>query len=218
MAWSATRVAVALVGVIVAMAGFEHGVGEVLQGNVAPGGIMIESWPGSAFFGIVDGEPAMTLVPNLLASGLLTMAVSLAFAVWCVRFAARPRGWVGILVLAILLLLVGGGFGPPLLAVCVCLAATRIGSPPTWWRAHLSADARRRLAGTWPYLIGGCLAAWLMVFPGLSMLGYFAGVGSDSVVAIVCIAAFALLPPLFLSGFARDARTRVVAAGDDRHD
>jgi hypothetical protein len=53
------------------LAGIEHGVGEIVQGNRAPAGTMIESWPDSAPFEIVGGEPAMTIVPNLLLTGIL---------------------------------------------------------------------------------------------------------------------------------------------------
>jgi hypothetical protein len=43
----------------------------VLQGNSVPAGIMILSWPGSTFFAILGGEPALTVVPNLLGTGNL---------------------------------------------------------------------------------------------------------------------------------------------------
>ena len=74
---NATNVTVATFGALAGLAGLEHGIGETLQGNRAPDGIMIVSWPGSAFFRIVAGEPAMTIVPNLLVTGILAILVSL---------------------------------------------------------------------------------------------------------------------------------------------
>ena len=68
---SATRVTVSTFGVLAGLAGIEHGIGEVFQGNVAPDWVMIESWPDSEVFDILSGEPAMTLVPNLLLTGIL---------------------------------------------------------------------------------------------------------------------------------------------------
>jgi hypothetical protein len=82
----ATRVIVSTFGALVGMAGIEHGIGEIRQGNIAPDGIMIRSWPDAAFFRILDGEPALTLVPNLLLSGILAVLVSLFFLVWVTLF------------------------------------------------------------------------------------------------------------------------------------
>ena len=70
---SATRLLVSTFGGLVAIAGIEHGIGEVLQGSTPPSSVVILSWPGAAPFEALVGEPAMTLVPNLLATGLLAL-------------------------------------------------------------------------------------------------------------------------------------------------
>jgi hypothetical protein len=210
---NATGVVVALLGAFVAVAGFEHGIGEVLQGNVAPSGIAIQSWPDSAFFRVVNGEPAMTVVPDLLATGILAIVVSLAFLIWAVGFAQRRYGGAVIILLSVVMLLVGGGFAPPLLGIIIGVAATRIDAPLTWWRTHLSAGQRRFLAGAWLYFIVACLVAWLMLFPGLPMLGYFLGAGSGAVVGVVFFAALGFMLLTLLSGFARDADRRRAIAG-----
>ena len=49
---------VAIMGAWMGAAGVEHGVGEILQGNFVPDGILIRSWPQSAFFASLNGEPA----------------------------------------------------------------------------------------------------------------------------------------------------------------
>ncbi|HEX9118128.1 MAG TPA: hypothetical protein VGA61_18835, partial [Anaerolineae bacterium] len=63
---NATRVTVSTFGGLVALAGLEHGIGEALQGNVAPARIFISSWAGPGPFDALGGEPALTIVPNLL--------------------------------------------------------------------------------------------------------------------------------------------------------
>jgi hypothetical protein len=78
----ATRVAVAAVGLLAALAGIEHGIGEILQGWVAPSSVVFESWPDTAGFEILSGEPATSLIPNLALSGLLTVVVAIAVGVW----------------------------------------------------------------------------------------------------------------------------------------
>jgi hypothetical protein len=133
---NATKVTISTFGLFVGVAGLEHGIGETLQGNIPPSGIVIESWPGSAFFRIVAGEPAMTIIPNLLVSGLLTILVSLIFIAWAIMFVQRKHGGLVMILLSILLLLIGGGFGPPILGLILGVAATRIGAPLTWWRVH----------------------------------------------------------------------------------
>ncbi len=66
----ATRAAVSTFGVVAGLAGVEHGVGEVLQGNVAPDGLIIASWPDSALFRILAGEPAALLIVSRLATAM----------------------------------------------------------------------------------------------------------------------------------------------------
>src|SRR4029450_2566453 len=77
---NATRIVASSFGILAGLAGVDHGIGETLQGNIAPGGIMIESWPGSALLRSLGGEPAMTLVPNLLVTGVLAIVISLVLA------------------------------------------------------------------------------------------------------------------------------------------
>ena len=62
---SVTRVTVSTFGGLAGLAGIEHGIGEIWQGNVWPDGVVIQSWRGSPLFESLGGEPAMTLVPNL---------------------------------------------------------------------------------------------------------------------------------------------------------
>jgi len=57
----ATRMVVAVLGTLVGLAGVEHGVGEVLQGPVRPGGLFIMSWPDAPALEILSGEPALTV-------------------------------------------------------------------------------------------------------------------------------------------------------------
>ena len=82
----ATRIVASTFGVLAGLAGIEHGIGEILQGNITPASMMIASWPDAALFRILAGEPAMTLVPNLLVTGVLASVVSLVLLIWAVAF------------------------------------------------------------------------------------------------------------------------------------
>jgi hypothetical protein len=191
---NATRATVSTFGALAGLAGIEHGVGEVLQGNVAPDGVMILSWPESEVFDILTGEPAMTIVPNLLATGILAILVSLVFLVWAIMFVQRKHGGPVLILLSVVMLLVGGGLGPPIIGVIVGVAATRINVLLTWWRTHLSDGSRRFLAKLWTWCFVAGVTAWLSLMPGTILLDFFFGVSELDF--IVPILAFTVLTPL----------------------
>jgi len=201
----ARQLTLASMGSIVALAGFEHGLGELLQGAVAPESIMIQSWPDSPFYRSLGGEPAMTLVPNLAVSGLLTMALSVALFVWVVFFVGRPYSAGVIAGLSVALLLVGGGFGPPVLGLILAAAATRVRSPLMWWRERCPAAVRRSLSVAWPFLLAGSIATWLAMLFGVAALDYFLAFESVPFTVGLLGTAFLLLPLALVSSMARDA-------------
>ncbi len=203
---NATRVTVSTLGALMGLAGIEHGIGEILQGNIAPDGMMILSWPGSAFFRIVVGEPAMTIVPNLLVTGILAILFSLIFFVWATLFVQRKNGGLVLILLSIVMLLVGGGIFPPIIGIIIGALGTRINAPLTWWRAHLSMGLGRLLEKLWRWSFGACLAAWLLLFPGSSILGYFFGVDDPNLVPVLFFLALGLLMLTILTGFAHDVQ------------
>jgi hypothetical protein len=201
---NATRVMVSTFGAFVGLIGVEHGIGETLQGNITPDGLMILSWPDSALFRILGGEPAMTVVPNLLVTGILAILVSLIYVVWAVAFVQRKNGGLILMLLAIIMLPVGGGIFPPILGIIISVVGTRINAPLTWWRAHLSAGSRRFLAKLWPWSFGAGLIAWLGMFPGTVLLWHFWGVNSPNLVFVLLLCMFGFLASTVLAGFAYD--------------
>jgi len=203
---TATRVTVSTFGVMVGLAGIEHGIGEILQGNAAPEGVTIQSWPDAWVFDLLDSEPAMTVVPNFLATGVLAVLVSLVFLVWNAGFVHQKHGALVTILLSLVMLLLGTGFGPPILGVVLGAAATRIGAPLTRWRSQ------RLLAKLWPWTLVGGVTAFLMVLPGTVLLDYFFGVSeiwfAVPVLSFAILSAFGLLLLAIFAGFARDARCR----------
>jgi hypothetical protein len=209
----ATRAVVLTFGVLAALAGLEHGIGEILQGNIAPRGIVILSWPNSAFFENVGGEPAMTLVPNLLVSGILSVLFSLAFLVWAMLFIERKNGAFVLTLLSVGMLLVGGGFGPPLLGLILSVAATRIHAPLSWWHTRLSVELLSFLSRLWPWFFTAAIIAWLLLLPGSSILSYSFGVNDTNLTLTFILFAFGFLLLTIFSGFARDAHSQKESAG-----
>lgn len=212
--WNATRLVVSTFGVVVGVAGVEHGIGEMVQGSAPPPGLFIESWPKSAFFDVVGGEPAVTIVPNLLAAGVLTVLVSIAFMVWAVFFIRRPHGGPVLIAISLAMLLAGGGVAPPILGVLLGFTATRIDAPLAWWRAHLAPGAIRFLARLFPWVFGLSLLCWLLLFPGLEILSVrFAGDWSNLMLYVV-LGALGTLGVSIVAAFAHDIEARPLAAGE----
>lgn len=201
---SARTTNVAVLAAIAALAGVEHGIGEMLQGSIAPASLIFQSWPNSGFFRVLAGEPAMTVIPNLVVSGILAIIVSLTFLAWATAFVHRKNAGLVLIVLSFVSLLVGGGIAPLALGIIVGAAAMKIESPLTWWRRHLPPRFGQSLATLWPWLIAGCLLAWLMLFPGLSLIALFVTVNGPTVIPIIFLCALVLLVSSIFSGFAYD--------------
>jgi hypothetical protein len=207
---NATIVTISTFGALAGLAGIEHGIGEALQGNRAPDGVMIVSWLGSELFRIVAGEPAMTIVPNLLVTGILAILVSVISLVWATMFVQRKHGGLVLILLSLVMLLVGGGFGPPLLGIILGVAATRINAPLSWSRTHLSGGAERVLRTLWLWSFVAGVIAWLFLFPGSLLLDYFVGVTNpERTIAMAALSAFGLLLLTIVTGFAYDLQRQI---------
>jgi hypothetical protein len=152
---TARRVVASALGVTAGVAGIEHGIFEVLRGDVRPEGVVIASIgpPCVAEEAWNACEPAMTVIPNYLVTGILAIIMGLLVAVWAGGFVQRKREGVVLILLAILLLLFGGGFFPPLIAIVAGLVGAKIRSPLTWWRARGSSPGVRVLAALWPWAL-----------------------------------------------------------------
>jgi hypothetical protein len=200
----ATAWVISVFGLLAGLAGLEHGIGEALQGGAAPAGLVFPSWPHAVFFRSVAGEPAMSLVPNLLASGILTILVSLGFLVWAIAFPGHRAGGPVLLGLSVVLLLVGGGFGPPLLGIILGFTATRAQTA----RARPASGLRRALAALWPWCFTAAITAWLLVMPGTMLLDGLFGSRHpevmETLVPVFILAAFGLLALAIVTGLVRD--------------
>jgi len=195
---------------IVGLAGAEHGVGEILQGSATPDGIVIKSWPDTEAFDIVDGEPALTLIPNLLVAGIVTVVVSIAVIAWSARWLDRDgNGWT-ILGLSALLLVAGGGFGPPLIGLVVGVAVIKADQPTP----QRQRDSNPLLASAWPFLLIAAVLGYLSLVPGTVLLSHFAGIESPGLVVGLAAFSFSTLILALIAARAADRarpQTRTLA-------
>jgi hypothetical protein len=190
-------------GILAGIMGIEHGIGEVLEGYRPTDGIFILSWPDSVFFEVMAGEPAMTIIPNYLITGLLAIFFSGVFLLVLVKPRLDRKAVLVLFALLILMLLTGGGFGPPILGTIAVLIAFKRNSPLNTWN-RLPTKLHHALSRLWPWSFGLCLLGWLMLFPGAPLIAYFTGTDNALLMGIPILIAFAFIPITLLLGFSRD--------------
>lgn len=149
----ATKTVASTFGVLVGLAGIQHGFFEMLQGNVTPSDIMIDAIGTEQRFWEYATEPALTIIPNFLVTGILAIIFGLLVTIWAYAFINKKNGARILLLLSIILWLVGGGFAPIFMSILAFATATRINEPLKWWRAHLPVNLRGFLAKLWPWSI-----------------------------------------------------------------
>ena len=143
---NATRVIATTIGVFCGLfSGINHGIFEILQGNTPTNSLVINAIGEAQRFWIEGTEPAFTIMPNFMLTGILSIIVGLALVVWSIRFLPTKYGRSVYLGLFVISFLVGGGIGQIFLFLPAWAFATRIGKPLTWWRKVLSRSI-------WPFL------------------------------------------------------------------
>jgi hypothetical protein len=152
----ATRIVASLLGVFAGFGGPEHGYFEILRGNVRPDSLMIASMgppcdPEAVWHAC---EPAMTVIPSFLVTGILATIVGVVTMIWAAAFVHRRHGGLVLILLSIALLLVGGGIFPPVIGIIAGAVATRINSPLT----RRPGSVLRFLAKLWPWALAGFFA------------------------------------------------------------
>lgn len=206
---SATGIVASTFGILVGLAGIDHGIFEILQGDVKPDSLMIEAIGPAQRFWEHGTEPALTVIPSFLLTGILAVLIGLLVIVWAAGFIHRKYGAAVLLLLSVLLFLVGGGFAPIFLAIVATITATRINKPLAWRRTHVPAAMQSFLAWLWPW----SLIAFVLVFiisVEMAIFGYpFVGFwGADTTMAILSNAANIMLGLMLLTpltAFAHDS-------------
>jgi len=193
-------------GAFAGISGAVHGIGEALQGNVATGGVVINSWAEGPIALYMGGEPAMTLLPSFLMAGALTLIASSALAVWSAGFSKRNHYGRVMLMLSTLMLLVGGGFAPPVVGLLAGAAGTRVKSPLSWWSRRLG-GAGGLLAGLWNPVWLLCLANGLFLCVGGNTLP-FLGFNNPNLFTYSFLLSLPLIPLTTVAGIAYELERR----------
>jgi hypothetical protein len=163
-------------GVIFGISSMSHGFFESMQGTTPTGGLMIEAVSEGQRFWSHGAEPALTILPNFLMTGIAAMLLGLALIVWSLRYLDTSRSASVLLGLFVLSMLVGGGIAQVLLFPFICVFAAHIHLPLACWAHILPERLRAVIAPWWGWLLGLSAAALLYTLfvatfglvPGLS--------------------------------------------------
>jgi hypothetical protein len=163
----ATRIVAASLGVFAGIGGPEHGYFEILQGNVKPDSLMIAAMgppcDPEKIWNLC--EPAMTVIPSFLISGIVATLLGIVTIIWAAAFIHKKHGGLIMMLLSVALLLTGGGLFPPVIGLVAGVVATRINAPLNREPTPLSSF----LAKLWPWSL---VAFFVWVF-GQFVIGYF---------------------------------------------
>ncbi len=206
MNFTATRWVTSVYGFLIGLAGIEHGIFEILQGDVPTGGFLVDAigdayrfWPGGS-------ELVFTIVPNFLWTGILAVIFGTLVIIWSYKYIQRKYGASVFFILAITLWLVGGGFAPIFLTLLAAGAATRIEQPLNWWREHL--PGKMSLAKLWPSI----LILFVLVFWGAVGIQIFGlPIAVDAIyttMSVLSILMVLLMPIVVIVGLAYDTQKR----------
>lgn len=163
----ATRVVASSFGIFAGFGGPEHGYFEILQGNVRPDSLIIAAMGPPCDPEKVWNlcEPAMTVIPSFLVTGILATVIGLITMIWAAAFVQRKNGGIVLILLSIALLLVGGGLFPPVIGIIAGVIGTRINAPLT----RQPGSVLRFFAKLWPWPL---VAFFVWVF-GQFLVGHY---------------------------------------------
>jgi len=194
----ATRIAAASLGVFAGIGGPEHGIFEIMRGDARPQTLVFPSMgppcdPEAVWHAC---EPAVSVIPNYLVTGILAVGIGLGTIVWAAGFIHRKRAGLVLTAFSVALLLVGGGLIPPVFGIIGGIMATRIHTPVKRGPTCVSGA----LARLWPWsLVAFFILLWAQFAIGFFFNDWFMDSGF-----LIPVLLLGLLALAVLSALARD--------------
>lgn len=208
---NSTRTIVVVLGIILGVTGIIHGLYEIIQGNKATSGIIIQAIGSEQQNWLYGGEEALTIIPNYLITGIITIFVSLMVIIWTVFFITRKNGSLIFFLLNFLSFLTGGGIFQIVTFTIATVFSTRINGTLDWWENKLSENFRNKIKGYWiPFTILGVLP-YLFV-QEIGIFGIIPGITDPEIIInmvfILLFISLILFVFAFISGFAYEIENR----------
>ncbi len=175
-----------VIGVLLAIACFEHGLFETLQGYKPTSGYIIQAigenirwWPGGT-------EEAFTIIPNYLVTGILVIVFSVFAALWSMKYIKTGMGSAIFLLSFVILTLLGGGIGHIPFYVTTWAFLLKGKSDLLWWRKRIrNRDGIEKYKLFWKALMILINILWLLALE-IAIFGYFPGVNDENTLLAIC--------------------------------
>lgn len=199
-------------GVFTGIGGITHSIGEIIQGNVTHDSLFFNSWAIGPIAKNLGGEPGLSVIPNVLVSGIMTLLVSIFIIVWTIFYIRRKYGGSILLFSSVLLLLFGGGIGPPTVGILAGIAGRQHRSQFSWWTRILSGGFGRILARLWPWIFAMTVANGIFLFIGSIVVACLFDVNKPELFVYSFFFAVISLLVTNLTGIAYDFQNRNITS------
>lgn len=203
----AAKTVTAMIGTVFGLSGFVHGLLETMQGYTPTNGLFIEAIGEAQRMWEFGREPAFTLIPNFLITGIAAMIVSIAAIVWSIGFMHRKNAHLVFLLLFTASLFVGAGVAQVLIFPIIWAFSTRIRKPLITWRKLLKGRVRSVLARIWAPL-AAISAICILYALQVAVSGYVFGASDPDVKSAAMLislgAGVALMLAAYTAAFASD--------------
>ncbi len=188
-----TRAIASTFGAIAGLSNLAYAAAEALERHARP----------TAGFFTLNGQPAITILPDMLLTGVIGLCLSLAFTLCALFFAKRWQGGLAMLLIACLQIPFGAGLVRLFQAIIYSLVGTRIGRPLKFWAAILRQPSRSKLSWFWPlsfivcailyviHVLTGIVPTFTAAEPLRSILIYLGGYGNLVFFLLMLVCGFA---------------------------
>ncbi len=198
----ASRIMAMTYGIQCAFLGIMHGYLEILHGSTSTGGLLIDANSNIANSFYTGIEPALTVIPNFLITGIVAVTVGIVVLAVAIVIEKLKHSGVILIVLSIVLLVTGGGFTsiPFGIFAGICGIVLEVHSRRKEYKK--ATPARRAIANLWLPLF---LISMVWYFY-LDFFGFMLRMESTTVGVIglgICL--FAIV-----AGFVRDSQLKPV--------
>lgn len=193
-----------ILGISLAIAGIHHGFFEILQGNNPTNGTFIESIGPEHRMWVHGNDPAMTLIPNFLFTGITAILIGLAIIFWVIFYIDKKYGPSVFLLLFMFLTLSGGGIGYIPFFILIWIYAKRK-NESDWIKQLFPGRSENFLSNLW-IIVTWVTAGFFIIGLEISVFGYFPGVSDPDLMLTICwsflLAALVLINFAYLSAAA----------------
>ena len=206
---SALKIVTSTLGALVGLAGIEHGILELFQGNVVPTDYTIDAIGPDQRFWEGAKETAFTIIPNLFLTGILAIIVGIIVTVWSVKYIDGKYGSRGFFILNLSLFFVGGGFAPPTtFGIVATITATGINKPHNWWKSKLPISLQKNLIKLWPSILIGFVLLFVLTVAlnifGWPLVPLFGNINTAAIIWTLAFIMIVMMIVAVLTGISYD--------------